>query len=155
MGRARCEGLNTPPTRPNWTEADGESAPGVGLELLTEHAVMRTTSSPDPQPLWLPVAPGTGAWPRGRGELGEGEAEQGGALGSEAPGSSASAAFYRTQPLGQAQLLYQQDEEKVGLGGSVAPRAGVTHAGSCWEVSSFTRCIVLAVVITPGHRQRE
>lgn len=37
------------------------------------------------------------------------------------------------------------------LGGSVAPGAGVTHAGSCWEVPSFTRCIVLTVVITPGQ----
>lgn len=32
----------TAPTRPNWTEADGESAPWVGLELVTEHAVMST-----------------------------------------------------------------------------------------------------------------
>lgn len=33
----------TAPTRPNWTEAGGESAPRVGLELLTEHAVTSTT----------------------------------------------------------------------------------------------------------------
>lgn len=46
---------------------------------------------------------------------GEGQAEQGEALGSDAPGSRADAAFYRAQPLARLSFCISKTRRRSGL----------------------------------------